>query len=73
MQGATKCAIKGAHFVADDKLCRGDKMCCNSTPKTPASGQQDIRVVMKRKEPSSSLDHEDSAQGKVLKSDDSIS
>ena len=44
-----------------------------STPMTPASGQQDIRVVMKRKEPSSSPDYEDSVQGKVLKSDDSIS
>ena len=29
MQGATKCAVKGAHFVAGDKLCRGDKMCRN--------------------------------------------
>ena len=49
-----------------------------STPRTPksrttASGHQDIRTVMKRKEPSSSPDHEDSVQGKVLKTDDSIS
>ena len=29
VQGATKCAVKGAHLVAGDKLCRGDKMCCN--------------------------------------------
>ena len=29
VQGATKCAVKGAHFVAGDKLCRGDKMCRN--------------------------------------------
>ena len=29
MQGATKCAVKGAHVVAGDKLCRGDKMCRN--------------------------------------------
>ena len=26
VQGATTCAIKGAHFVTNDKLCRGDKM-----------------------------------------------
>ena len=30
VQGATKCAVKGAHFVTCDKLCRGDKMWCNS-------------------------------------------
>ena len=29
VQGATKCAVKGAHFVLGDKLCRGDKMCRN--------------------------------------------
>ena len=32
MQGATKCAVKGAHVVAGDKLCRGDKMCRNNSP-----------------------------------------
>ena len=30
VQGATKCAVKGAHFVVGDKLCRGDKMCRNT-------------------------------------------
>ena len=33
MQGVTKCAVKGAHFVACDKLCRGDKMCRNKPAK----------------------------------------
>ena len=30
VQGTTKCAVWSARFVADDKLCRGDKMCRNS-------------------------------------------
>ena len=35
MQGATKCAVKAARFVVDDKLCRGDKMCRNNPPPPP--------------------------------------
>ena len=39
MQGATKCAVKGAHFVVGDKLCRGDKMCRNTPLKSnPGEG-----------------------------------
>ena len=37
MQGSTKCAIKGAHFVPGDKLCRGDKMCGNKSFKEHAA------------------------------------
>ena len=38
MQGATKCAVKAARFVADDKLCRGDKMCRNMPSITTTQG-----------------------------------
>ena len=45
MHGTTKCAVKAARFVIDDKLCRGDRMCCNRVTRMLQTRKLSIVVI----------------------------